>query len=221
VILAALWLVAPTGAPASRSSAITALHNRHPVTTTSLDPTTTTTTGPGSLPQSGAFPTASDAKFTSSMTSLFGSISSGTPATASAAFFPEAAYLQLKVLPNSSSDYEQRLVAEYDLDIQAAHRLLASQGPTARLVGVSVPEANAHWVQPGVCSNSIGYFEVANSRIIYTVGGQRHSIGIASLISWRGQWYVVHLGAILRSGSGGVVLDPESGDGSSPPSTTC
>jgi len=79
----------------------------------------------------------------------------------------------------------------------------------------------AHWVPPGECENGVGYFEVANSRVVYTEDRVTRSFGIASLISWRGEWYVVHLGAILRSGSGGVVLDPGAGTGTSAPSTTC
>jgi hypothetical protein len=41
------------------------------------------------------------------------------------------------------------------------------------------------------------------------------------MISWRGEWYVVHLGAVLRSSNQGVVDDPEIGPGTSAPSTTC
>ena len=65
----------------------------------------------------------------------------------------------------------------------------------------------------GVCDNRVGYYEVANSRVVYQENGQVHSFGIASLISWRGEWYVVHLGAILRSTSQGIVEDPEIGPG--------
>lgn len=36
---------------------------------------------------------------------------------------------------------------------------------------------------------------------VYRTGAQVSSFGIASLISWRGTWYVMHLGAALRHGS--------------------
>ena len=61
---------------------------------------------------------------------------------------------------------------------------------------------------------------MANTRIVYSEGGQTRSLGIASLISWRGEWYVVHLGAILR-GAGGEVDRPATGAGYSAPSRTC
>ena len=137
------------------------------------------------------------------------------------AFFPEAAYLQLKTIVDASGDFENRLLHDYGLDIAAATSLLGPDATGARLVSVNVPSENSHWITPGVCDNDVGYFEVANSRIVYEEDGQTRSIGIASLISWRGVWYVVHLGAVLRNTDAGVVLDPETGPGSSPPSSTC
>jgi hypothetical protein len=62
---------------------------------------------------------------------------------------------------------------------------------------------------------------VPNSRVVYSVGGDVRSFGIASMISWRGEWYVVHLGAILRPGSGGTVASPEDGAGAPTYSSTC
>ena len=94
------------------------------------------------------------------------------------------------------------------------------QIPT-QLVGVQVPSSYAHWVSPGVCSNGVGYYEVPNARVIYRESGQRSSFGIASMISWRGVWYVVHLGGVVRSSDAGVVDDPSSGSGVSAPSSTC
>jgi hypothetical protein len=57
--------------------------------------------------------------------------------------------------------------------------------------------------------------------MIYRQGGMVRSFGIASMISWRGVWFVVHLGAVLRPGSGGVVDDPSTGHGVSAYSGTC
>jgi len=41
------------------------------------------------------------------------------------------------------------------------------------------------------------------------------------MISWRGQWYVVHLGAVLRRAAIGVVDAPAAGTGVPAPSSTC
>jgi hypothetical protein len=76
-------------------------------------------------------------------------------------------------------------------------------------------------VPPGVCYNDVGYYEVPNARVVYLEGGQVRSFGIASMISWRGRWYVVHLGAVLRNADVGVVDEPASGRGTSAYSSTC
>jgi hypothetical protein len=155
------------------------------------------------------------------MAALWRGVQSGRVKPALPAFFPEAAYRQLKRIGDPRGDWLNRLVGAYAMDIGAAHPLLGRTARAATLVAVSVPETYAHWVPPGVCDNSIGYWEVPNARVIYRRGGQESSFGIASMISWRGVWYVVHLGAVLRPGAGGVVDAPSSGPGVSAYSGTC
>lgn len=190
-------------------------------TTTSTVPVTTTTMGEGALPQTGTYPSSASPQFLAAMGDLFNSVAHGTPQSATQAFFPEAAYVQLKSIPGAASDWQNRLLAEYYQDLGAATAELGAGAASATLVSVQVPSQFAHWVPVGVCENSVGYFEVANSRVVYSIGGVIRSFGIASMISWRGEWYVVHLGTILRSGGGGVVLDPQTGPGTSARSGTC
>jgi hypothetical protein len=193
----------------------------HATPTGTVTAITTTTTDPGSLPQTGAFPSTGSSQFQSEIAALWDGISTDSLPAALPAFFPEQAYEQLKTLSDASSDYADRLVGDYSLDIAAAHGLLAADPGSAALVEVDVPTQFGHWVPPGVCDNRVGYYEVANSRIVYQQDGVTRSFGIASLISWRGVWYVVHLGAILRSTGTGVVDDPVVGPGHSAPSSTC
>ena len=155
------------------------------------------------------------------MASLWAGVVHDSVALALGAFFPEGAYLKLKAIPSAASDWANRLVHDYALDIAAAHALLGRHAATAQLVRVDVHSAYAHWVSPGVCYNDIGYYEVPNARVIYREHGAIRSFGIASMISWHGVWYVVHLGAILRSGDYGVLDEPASGPGSSAYSGTC
>jgi hypothetical protein len=156
------------------------------------------------------------------MNDLWQGIVQGSVTPALPAFFPRTAYAQLKTgIANPAGDWQNRLVADYGLDIAAAHALLGPAPAQAMLVSVSVPSQYGHWIPPGVCANGIGYFEVANARVVYQLDGQTRSFGIASLISWRGEWYVVHLGAILRNSSAGEVDEPAVGTGYSAPSRTC
>jgi hypothetical protein len=228
---AAAVVVLTSGSPVRSSAAGGTAAGRAASTTstalaTTTDPPTTTvpptsTTDAGRLPQTGAFPTSTSPQFQAEMAALWQGVVSGSPVTARPAFLPESAYLQLKTIAGPGSDYTDRLLVNFSADVGAAHALLAQDAGTASLVSVNVPEQYGHWIPPRVCDNSVGYYEVANSRVVYQEGGQVRSFGIASLISWRGEWYVVHLGAILRSTSQGTVEDPEIGAGSSPDSTTC
>jgi hypothetical protein len=176
---------------------------------------------PGTLPQTRALPSLHTPRFRSLMASLWQGVVTGSLAPAMPSFFPKAAYLQIKAIPDAAGDWTDRLVHDYGLDIAAAHALLGPHAAQARLVSVNVPAGYGHWVAPGACYNTVGYYEVPNSRVVYSESGQVHSFGIASMISWRGVWYVVHLGAVLREGERGVVDEPASGPGSAAYSGTC
>ncbi len=155
------------------------------------------------------------------MGDLWQGVATGSVAPALPAFFPRRAYEQLKAIGSPGSDWSDRLVHDYALDVAAAHALLGAGAAAARLVAVNIPSSYGHWVPPGVCYNGVGYFEVPNARVVYREGGQVRSFGIASMISWRGVWYVVHLGAVLREGESGVVDEAARGPGSSAYSGTC
>jgi hypothetical protein len=173
------------------------------------------TPAPGSLPQTHQLPSGHTPAFRAEMASLWRGIVENSARAALPAFFPEPAYVQLKAVADPGGDYRNRLVAGYRLDIAAAHALVSSSD---RLLAVAVPTGYAHWVPPGVCDNRIGYWEVPNARVVYMGGAGTRSFGIASMISWRGVWYVVHLGSVLQPGS---VDDPSAGAGASAPSSTC
>ena len=174
---------------------------------------------PATLPQTHRLPSSHTHQFIAEMRALWGAIRIGSARAGLAAFFPEGAYAQVKAIPYPAADYGYRLLADYRLDLAAAHALLGSRARTARLVAVRVP--SAHWVEPRVCHNRVGYYEVPNSRLIYRIGGEIRSLGIASMISWRGIWYVIHLGAVERRAAVGIIDAPSSGAGSSMPSSTC
>ncbi len=182
--------------------------------TTSPEPSTTTTVDPGILPQTNAFPSASDPIFIAHMQELWTAIITNQPSVADSAFFPKAAYVRLKMISNPSNDYQVRLLDQYHLDITAAHNFLGSNASKDQLVQVIVPSWNSNWVPAGTCYSNTGYYHVPETRILYMQNGQFYSIGIASLISWRGQWYVVHMGAIYPPPDTGIVNSPAAGLGS-------
>jgi len=174
--------------------------------------------GAGRLAQTSAFPSATSAAFKNAMDDLWLAVTTGKPRLALPAFFPVTAYEQVKAIADPEADWENRLWFDFTLDVASAHDLV---GAHATLVRVIVPTEYAAWVYPGGCYNSIGYWHVPGSRVVYRQGSQLRSFGIASLISWRGVWYVVHFGAVIRSGAGGEVDDPTVGTGVPGPPGGC
>ena len=155
------------------------------------------------------------------MAALWRGVRDDSVKAARAAFFPEGAYVQVKAIGDPRGDYVNRLLLEYRLDLAAAQGLLGAAPRRARLIQVEVPRQYAHWVAPGACYNRIGYYEMPNSRVVYRDGRQVRSFGIASMISWRGVWYVIHLGAVIRPGEVEELDNPSLGPGASVPSSTC
>jgi hypothetical protein len=153
---------------------------------------------PALLPQTRDKPSASSAAFEARAAALWDAIATGDADRAMHVFFPLGAYLQVKDVADPAADWKRRLVAAFARDIRALHARLG-KGPeaeSAKFRGLDVPEARAKWVNPGEEYNKLGYFRVFGSKLRYEVGGEERSFEVKSLISWRGEWYVVHLSAI-------------------------
>lgn len=202
-VLVSVGLLAACSSPAASTAATTA-GSPAPPAARAPSPSPARTPDPGSLPQTTARPSASDPQFARRIGALWAAIEAGAGDTSAASsFFPLAAYLQVKAISNPAADYSNRLIALYDLDIGALHRKI---GSGATLLGVDVPAGSATWVTPGQEYNKESYWRVYGTRVRYrTASGQEGSFGIFSLISWRGQWYVVHLGPIERIPGTGAI----------------
>lgn len=162
--------------------------------TTTVAPTTTTTVDPGTLPQTEEKPASTGAAFDARMKVLADAIIANDPSLAMPSFFPVTAYKQVKNLPDPASDWQNRLVGAFKTDIAKAHAQLGPNASSAKFVGVRVPDT-ATWVKPNEEWNVLPYWRVYKSQMDFAVDGKTVSIPIESMISWRGQWYVVHLGA--------------------------
>jgi hypothetical protein len=165
----------------------------------SASPAASASADPASLPQTHDEPSASGPAFEARVQALWDGIVADDPDRAMAFFFPLGAYRQVKDVPDPAADWRRRLVAAYAHDIHALHALHARLGDgasSAKLVGLEVPQARARWVDPGEEYNRIGYWRVFSSRLRYDQDGSPGSFEVKSLISWRGEWYVVHLSAI-------------------------
>jgi hypothetical protein len=174
--------------------------------------------GAGARPQTQARPDTNSVAFRNAMADLWLAVTTGNSRFGQPAFFPEAAYRQVKAIPYPDADWQYRLWYDFTLDVRVAHRLA---GRDAQLVRIVVPASYELWVPPGACYNSVGYWHAPGARVVYREHGKEMSFGIASLISWRGVWYVVHLGAVSRTVATGIVDQPASGPGIPGPPGDC
>jgi hypothetical protein len=148
------------------------------------------------MPQTHEMPHATGVAFEARCAALWDAIVVDDPDRAMPFFFPLEAYEQVKDVTDPAADWKRRLVAAYRHDIRAIHARLGADAGEARFLAVDVPEARARWVEPGEEWNKIGYYRVFGTKLRYSVGGSERAVDVKSLISWRGEWFVVHLSAI-------------------------
>ena len=70
---------------------------------------------------------------------------------------------------------------------------LGKDAERATFVRAEIPDDRARWIDPGDEYNKLGYYRVYGTRVRYEIDGKESSFEVTSLISWRGEWYVVHL----------------------------
>jgi hypothetical protein len=146
------------------------------------------------LPQTDARPTTTSASFQARMELVARAIATGDADLALPAFFPEVAYAQVKDIPKPERDWAARLVRAFRRDIAEYHQKLGPSAPKATFAGVKVAEARAKFMKPGSEGNRVGYYRVLRSTLTFRLpSGEERSLELTSMISWRGEWYVVHL----------------------------
>ncbi len=146
------------------------------------------------LPQTEDKPSTTDERFQRRIKLLVQAIRDDDPSIALPAFFPVIAYRQVKDVAKPDRDWKLRLVAAFERNVHEYHRELGAAAKTAELSAVEVPEDKARWMKPGSEGNRIGYYRVLRSRLrLALADGKTKEFEITSLISWRGEWYVVHL----------------------------
>lgn len=183
------------GGSSSNSSPTSSTEPATPSSTTTAAPTTTTTVDPGTLPQTDEKPSGSGPAFEARMATLADAIIHNTPDTAISTFFPVSAYKQTKKNTDPAADWKNRLIANFKVDVADANKKLGPNAKNAVFTGATVPNT-AVWVKPGEEYNVGPYWRVFKAQLNFTVDGRNVQIPIESMISWRGQWYVVHLGTI-------------------------
>ena len=146
------------------------------------------------LPQTDDTPSATSPLFRRHMELLFRAIAADDPAIAEPVFFPRVAYEQVKDIAKPAADWKHRLMKAFVRDIHEYHGKLGDEPDKAVFLGIDVPEDKAKWMKRGSEGNKLGYFRVKRAKLRFrSAAGKESELEITSCISWRGEWYVVHL----------------------------
>jgi hypothetical protein len=146
------------------------------------------------LPQTEERPTTTSPSFQARLELLARAIALGNAELALPVFFPQIAYAQVKDIPKPERDWEARLLRAFRRDIAEYHQKLGPDASKATFVGVKVDEARVKLMKPGSEGNRVGYYRVTRARLSFRLpSGEGRSLELTSMISWRGEWYVVHL----------------------------
>jgi hypothetical protein len=151
---------------------------------------------PATLPQTRDKPEPSGTSWDARVAALWSAIQKDDPDLAMPFFFPVAAYEQVKDVANPARDWKYRLVAAYAKDVHDLHAKLGKAADGAKLVKLE-PGPAPRWVEPHEEWNKIGYWRVYGSKLRFErADGTSSAFDVKSLISWRGEWFIVHLGAV-------------------------
>jgi hypothetical protein len=125
---------------------------------------------------------------------LWQAIVTDDPTVAERVFFPVIAYEQVKGIEKPAADWKHRLWKNFARDVHEYHKKLGSDSKAARFIGLDLNEDRVKWMKPGEEGNKLGYHRVTRSKIRYAdAAGEARTLELTSLISWRGEWFVVHL----------------------------
>ncbi len=146
------------------------------------------------LPQTLERPTSTSPWFLDLGPALWRAIVADDAALALPHFFPVVAYEEVKAIAKPARDWETRLVRLFRRDVHQYHLGLGRERDQLRFEALEVPEERAKLMKPGSEGNRLGYWRVLRSQLVYRDAEDRaRRLEVTSLISWRGEWYVVHL----------------------------
>jgi len=146
------------------------------------------------LPQTDERPSVTSPAFVKRLELVFSAIVANDPAIAEPAFFPQIAYEQVKDIKSPGADWNSRLLRAFGRNIHAYHKDLGDNPAGCRLLGIEIDEARVKVMAKGKEGNKLPYHRVTRSKIRWAdASGKERTFELTSLISWRGEWFVVHL----------------------------
>jgi hypothetical protein len=146
------------------------------------------------LPQLEDEPSTESPLFRHHLELLVRAIATNDPEVARVFFFPREAYEQVKAIEHPGRDWEHRLWSLFKRDVGRYHRELGDGAAEAKLVRFEAQAPRKQWMKPGSEGNLLGYWRMTRNQLVLSgADGKERKLEVTSLISWRGEWYVVHL----------------------------
>ncbi|MBM4376497.1 MAG: hypothetical protein FJ095_15555 [Deltaproteobacteria bacterium] len=146
------------------------------------------------LPQTDERPRVDSPLFRRRLHDLVRAIETDDPELARSFFFPVEAYEVVKDIKEPAKDWRQRLFRAFGRHVHEYHRKLGDDAAGTRLVRLELDERRVKWMKPGSEGNLLGYHRITRSKLVVVDGaGKERTFELTSLISWRGEWCVVHL----------------------------
>jgi hypothetical protein len=146
------------------------------------------------LPQTLDRPSVDSPVFRRRLGDLVRAIETDDAELARSFFFPLEAYEVVKSIKEPAKDWRQRLYRAFVRNVHEYHRKLGADAAGTRLARLDLDERRVKWMKPGSEGNALGYHRVTRSKLVLVDGaGKERTFELTSLISWRGEWYVVHL----------------------------
>lgn len=109
-------------------------------------------------------------------------------------FFPVMAYEQVKDIQSPAADHKARLLKAFARDIKEYHGKIGPNPQATKLLGLEIEDKRLKWMKRGDEGNKLPYWRLTRSKIRYAdANGAEQTLELTSLISWRGEWFVVHL----------------------------
>jgi hypothetical protein len=124
---------------------------------------------------------------------LLDAIATGEAARGDDFFFPRSPFIPLKDVRDPGRYFDQ-LLGAYHRDIRELHKS-RRDWTSVRLVSFALGTTPT-WVAPGREYNKIGYYRTFGAKLRWQAGDSSGAIGISTIISYHGRWFITHLAPI-------------------------
>lgn len=146
------------------------------------------------LPQTEDKPSLESPAYKKRMQLVWDAIVANDATIAEPSFFPKPAYELVKDIEKPGADWKARLMKAFARNVGEYHKKLGDEPKALTFLGVDIDEKRVKWIEPRKEGNKIGYWRVTRNKLRYRdPSGSERSLELTSMISWRGEWFVVHL----------------------------